>query len=208
MRKFKLFINFHKEEKWLADMAMQGWQLKKLWFGYTFEPAPPQQTNIKIDYRHFKSQQDFLDYCSLFEDSGWQHISGTKNSGNQYFRQVGENSHEDIFSDDVSRAGRYQRLANTMLFIAIMFTPLVIIAIQQGTFGLEAFTNPRGLYLTPGLWEMSGAQFWRAFLFETPFAFMRGFSMSLSLLFALAYVLITIRSWALYKKATKADSQS
>jgi len=106
----------------------------------------------------------------------------------------------------VSRAGRYKRLSNVLLFIAILFTPFVIIAIQQGTFGLELFTNPRGLYLTPGLWEMSGLQFWRSFIFETPFVLMREFALSLSLLSALAYFLISVRSWTLYKKAVKTNT--
>jgi len=206
MEKVRLFLDFHKEEKWLESMSEQGWQLKKQGFMYTFQSTPPQRTNIKIDYRHFKSQQDFLDYCSLFEDSGWQHISGTKYSGNQYFKQISDDSHDDIFSDDMSRAGRYKRLANMMLSLFIMFTPFIIISIQQGTFGLEVFTNPRGLYLTPGLWEMSGPQFWSSFLFETPFALMRGLSSSLSLGFVLAYILAIIKSWTLYKKAMKLDS--
>ena len=30
-----------------------------------------------------------------------------------------------------------------------------------------------GLYLAEGLWSMKGALFWKAFLFETPFALLR-----------------------------------
>jgi len=201
MRKYRLFVNFQKEEKWLEHMAAQGWQMKKQWLGYVFESAVPEQANIKIDYRHFKRQQDFLEYCALFEDSGWQHISGTKNSGNQYFKQVGEYSTEDIFSDDTSRAGRYKRLSDMMLMMFFIFFPFVIISYTQGTLGFEAFTNPRELYLTPSLWELSGAAFLSAFLFETPFALMRGFSTIKGLLIFFAYVFLTIKSWLLYKKA-------
>ena len=206
MRKFKFFINFRKEEKWLEYMAAQGWQIKKQSLGYVFESAISEQANIKIDYRHFKNQQDFLEYCTLFEDSGWQHIAGTKNSGNQYFKQVGDCCGEDIFSDDASRAGRYKRLSDMMLTMFIVFFPLVIISFTQGTLGLEAFTNPRELYLTPGLWELSGLEFWRAFLFETPFAIMRGFSASMGLLIFIIYVFLAIKSWLLYRKATQANN--
>jgi hypothetical protein len=207
MRKFRLFIDFQKEEKWLEHMASQGWRLKSNLFTYVFESETPWQANIKIDYRHFRTRQDFLDYCSLFEDSGWQHICGTKNSGTQYFKQVGDGSSEDIFSDDTSRAGRYKRLSDMMLTMFIAFFPLVIIAITQGTLGLEAFTNPRELYLTPGLWDLSGAEFWGAFLFETPFALMRGFSTSIGLLMFMAYVFLTIKSWILYKRATRMSGE-
>jgi len=202
MKKYKFFIDFVKEEKWLEHMATQGWQLQNKGVMYTFEPVQPEQANIKIDYRHFKNQQDFLEYRLLFEDSGWQHISGTKYSGNQYFKQIDECSCEDIFSDDISRAGRYKRLSDMMLFMLIVFIPLVIMSFAQGTLGLGAFTNPRELYLTHGLWEMSGIGFWRAFIFETPFALMRGFSMSIGLLIFLAYVFLVVKSWALHRRAT------
>jgi len=201
MRKFKFFINFQKEEKWLEQMATQGWRLKKQWLGYVFESATPEQANIKIDYRHFKNQHDFLEYRSLFADGGWQHISGTKNSGNQYFKQIGDCNGEDIFSDDTSRAGRYKRLSNMMLTMLFVWFPFVIISYTQGTLGLEAFISPRELYLTPGLWELSGSAFWIAFIFETPFAIMRGFSTSIGLVIFLAYVFLTIKSWLLYRKA-------
>jgi len=203
MKKLKLFLNFQKEEKWLEYMAAQGWQMKKQGPIYAFDIATPEQANIKIDYRHFKNQSDFMEYHSLFEDSGWQHISGTKNSGNQYFKQVGVYNGDDIFSDDISRAGRYKRLSNMMLTMFVVLFPLVIISFTQGILGIGAFTNPRELYLTPGLWELSGIEFWQAFLFETPFALMRGFSISIGLLIFLAYVFLMIKSWVLYKKATK-----
>ncbi|MCL2593196.1 MAG: DUF2812 domain-containing protein [Defluviitaleaceae bacterium] len=205
MKKIKFFLNFQKEEKWLKQMAAQGYQLKKQGPIYTFEPAPPKQTNIKIDYRHFKKQQDFLNYRSIFEDSGWQHISGTKNSGNQYFKQIDDNSYDDIFSDTTSRAGRYKRLANMMLFMFVIILPLVIISSTKGTLGIDIFLNPRTLYYTPGLWERSGLEFWQAFLFETPFALMRGLSSSISLAILISYVLLTIKSLTLYRKASKSS---
>src|SRR5699024_1045576 len=38
----------------------------------------------------------------------------------------------------------------------------------------NAFVNPKALYLTQDLWDKTGSDFWSAFLFETPFALMRG----------------------------------
>ena len=201
MKKYRFFINFQKEEKWLADMAIKGWQLKKQNICYTFESAPPEQSNIRIDYRHFKNQSDFLEYRTLFEDGGWQHITGSKYSGNQYFKSIGKSQNEDIFSDDLSRAGRYKRMSNAMLIGFLILLPLVFVAISNGTLGLYVFLNPRSLFLTPGLWERSGIEFWRAFLFETPFALMRGLSWSFSLLIILLYAFFTVKSWLIYKKA-------
>ena len=123
MKKFKLFLNYEKEERWLADMASQGYQLKETDFGYSFEKTLPEQAVIKIDYRRFKKEQDFLDYLALFEDSGWQHISGTKKSGSQYFKKTNSDSTEDIFSDTASRAGRYKRLSDMWFSLFIPLIP-------------------------------------------------------------------------------------
>ena len=131
MRVFRFFLNFEKEEKWLEHMALQGYQLKGHKALYRFEAAPPEQANIKIDYRIFKKQQDFEDYRSLFEDSGWLHIAGTKSSGNQYFKRMDENSGEDIFSDTASRAGRYKRLSEMMLFCFVVFLPFLLPSIWK-----------------------------------------------------------------------------
>jgi hypothetical protein len=203
MKKFRFYINFDKEEKWLEDMAKQGWQLKKQHIFYTFVSAPPEKEKIKIDFRMFSKESNYLEYQTLFKDSGWQHIAGSKSSGNQYFKRIDKNSYEDIFSDDVSRAGRYKRLSYFMLMIAIMFIPLVIYSGIQGTLGLDLFFNPRLLYLTPGLWDMNGTDFWRRFIFETPFAIMRGLSTTISFMLILSYFILTIKSLMIYQKAMK-----
>ncbi len=69
-------------------MAAQGYQLVTVSFLYQFRKAKPEQSTIKIDYRQFKKEEDFQDYCALFEDSGRKHIAGTRYSGTQYFKRV------------------------------------------------------------------------------------------------------------------------
>ncbi len=44
--------------------------------------------------------------------------------------------------------------------------------LQQASY--RAFLDPGPLYQTPGLWEKTGTDFRGAFLFETPFALLRG----------------------------------
>ena len=121
MIKYKYFIDFEKEEKWLTDMASQGYRLKKAGqFYYTFEPIPPEQAVIRVDYRYFNWDDDFVTYCTMFEDSGWEHISGKKRSGFQYFKRKSECNDEHIYSDTESRAERYSRwLANPTLTFSL-----------------------------------------------------------------------------------------
>lgn len=48
-------------------------------------------------------------------------------------------------------------LAILFLFYSMLFLP----------------DSPGMIFLTPGLWDLEGMEFWRAFLFELPFALMR-----------------------------------
>jgi len=175
MRKYKIFTNFDKEERWLEDLASQGYRLvKKTSFGYEFERTTPENTSIKMDFRIFRKQEDFEDYRALFEDSGWEHLAGTKGSGYQYFKQKGVGGRKEIFSDVDSKAARYKRLSEMWGGLACSFAPIFAVLVSTDAIDPTFFVDPKSLYLTPGLWEMSAEDFWGAFLFETPFALARG----------------------------------
>ena len=213
MKKIKFFSNFRDEEKWLERMAADGYKLLKQntlqTLIYTFAPVPPEQVSIKADYRVFKTQHDFQDYCSLFEGSGWRHIAGTKNSGNQYFQRINNNSDEDIFSDTTSRAERYKRLSNNALTWCFFFVPLIFAGLL--TLNLDAFVNPRALWFTPGLWESEiNLMWWRAFLFEMPFAIMRGYAAPFVILISTAstllYLFIMVKSRRIYRMMLNTDA--
>ena len=52
--------------------------------------------------------------------------------------------------------------------------PILILFMFNDTIHLGALANLKELYFTPGLWDKQGVSFLRSFLFETPFALMRG----------------------------------
>lgn len=159
-----------KEERWLNDMSREGYHLTKKGLFYQFEEGKPSNHLIRMDYRKFKTKEHYVEYVQLFKDSGWRKIAGHKNSGEQYFEKIDSNATNEIFSDNSSRAMKYKRYAEGMLsMFGFMLVISIIIGLQT-----NQFLNPSDLYLTPGLWEKEGMTFWRAFLFETPFAFMRG----------------------------------
>ncbi|ASA20792.1 DUF2812 domain-containing protein [Paenibacillus donghaensis] len=201
MRKFKFFTNFDKEESWLTDMARQGYRFtKKTAFGYEFKPERSENSTIKMDYRIFKKREDFDDYCSLFADSGWEHITGTKSSGYQYFKKKGTQGSEEIFSDVDSRAGRYKRLSNMWAMLACSFILVLAALISTDAIDLEALLDPKLLYYTPGLWDLNGVAFWRAFLFETPFALGRGFMWILLPFIIMIYLYFAFKANKQYKR--------
>lgn len=198
MRKFKFFIDFDKEEKWLEEMAKEGYQLKGTFLGYKFEKGEPEETTIRIDFRKFKKKEDFDDYKALFEDSGWEHLVGSKSSGIQYFKKVREDADDDIFSDTDSKAARYKRYANMCFESALSYLPFLMVFYLTNIINFRAFVNPKELYFTPGLWEKTGASFWAAFLFETPFALIRGLAWAIIPVTILLYLFFGIQSKRLY----------
>lgn len=201
----KCFLDFKKEEKWLEEKGRQGYQLKEVNCGfYRFDYVnTPVDLNIKIDYRTFNSIKDFQYYCALFEDSGWQHIAGSRWSGSQYFVKARPDAGDDIFSDGLSRAGRYKRFALMWLSLALAYLPLMVVFFLNGSIDLHKILNLKSLYLTPGLWDMKGTHFLRAFLFETPFAIMRGFGWVIFIFIVLIFVYYTLKAYLLYKKDLK-----
>lgn len=200
MRVCKFFIDFEKEEKWLNGMALDGWVLCGKSFNYYFRKTVPGDSVIKIDYRNFKSNYDYRDYLTLFQDSGWEHIAGSRHSGSQYFKKSAENSDTEIFSDTSSKASRYKRYSNMWLSLAITYIPILIALITTKAVDVTAFLNPKLLYYTPGLWERTGAAFWQAFWFETPFAVMRGFFWLLFPVLIILYIAFAVLAKKQYKR--------
>ncbi|MCG8501791.1 MAG: DUF2812 domain-containing protein [Firmicutes bacterium] len=200
MRKFRFYIDLEKEEKWLNEMAMQGWELTGKSLQYEFRKMTSKETVVKIDYRHFKTKDDFEEYITLFRDSGWAHIAGTKTAGKQYFKKINRGGDTDIFSDVPSKAARYKRLSDVCLWAAISCMVFFIPLITTKAINSAVLLNPKLLYFTPGLWEKTGAAFWQAFLFETPFAVMRGAGWFFFPIMIILYVVFVLKAQKLYRR--------
>lgn len=209
MVKTKFFTeNIGKTEKWIEQFLVQGYRLKRVdaaWGSFRFEKLPEGERGrqVKMDYRTFQKQTDFNDYVALFEDSGWKHIGGTRTSGMQYFERKDEEAEVDIFSDTISKAERYKRISYKWLGLAAAYFPLLVALYCTGIAHLPILTNWKSLYLTPGLWEETGMKFLGKFLFETPFAIMRGFSSGLLLLLVILYFFFGLKALYWYYKEKK-----
>src|SRR5699024_2323566 len=68
----------------------------------------------------------------------------------------------EIFSDRQSKAQYYKRLMTYSLPFALLFLIIGIDILVKGN-----------VYMTEGLWDMNGSLFWKALVFETPFALLR-----------------------------------
>lgn len=167
---YRIFFSFVKEERWLEEMSAQGWHLVKAQGSlmYTFEEGSPEKRIYKIDYRTLRTEEALDEYLSLFEDSDWHCVNPQTKQSNYYFYTAAENEIQDIFSDQASKAQRFSRYSN--VFVSSLIIPILPYFILYASRTIKF--SELG-YLTPGLWEMQGAEFASHFLFETPFVLMR-----------------------------------
>ncbi len=174
--KHKFFIvDIEKEQKFIDSYREKGYELayvNKSAFKYVFRKSSnPFIPRVRIDYRTFEREDDYQDYITLYEDAGWKHISGSRTSYIHYFQQMHTNTTDELFSDKQSYAELYKRLFTFSMFnISII---LVFIFATTKAYNPLRWLHPKELFLTPGLWELSGFRFVRAFLFELPFVFFR-----------------------------------
>jgi len=161
MKKFKMFLDMEKEEQWLNKQLEKGYRCTHISrIGtYTFEKTDKRYV-LRLDHQDHLSKRKFKEYKGLYEDFGWVYINGSW-LGSHYWQKEDDNQNE-IFSDRQSRCNHYKRLMNYSAALSFMFL-----------FISYTIYNDSGLYLTEGLWNMEGALFWKAFLFETPFVLFR-----------------------------------
>ncbi|MBS4207214.1 DUF2812 domain-containing protein [Bacillus sp. FJAT-50079] len=162
MKKIKSFFDIEKEEQWLNEQLQKGYRCTNIsGLGiYTFEKTDKRYV-MRLDYQDYLSKKKFDDYKAIYEDFGWMYISGPWLGGIRYWQkeEVGQN---EIFSDRQSKSNYYKRLMDYSSSLGILLLLFCYMLYKDS-----------GLYLAEGLWSMEGALFWKAFLFETPFALLR-----------------------------------
>ncbi|WP_318617702.1 DUF2812 domain-containing protein [Sporosarcina sp. YIM B06819] len=170
MKKFRLFIDSRKEEKWLNKMIEKGWICKKVnAFGiYYFEKTKMLKQVIRLDSQSFKSIEIYEQYIQLHEDFGWHHIGGSRWSLSQYWTKPTDGL-DELFSDDASEKSYLQRLMKYYGNFTLFFMFFTFILFNNSS----PYTSLKSAYFTPGLWNRKGIEFLTAFLIETPLALAR-----------------------------------
>lgn len=160
MKKFKIFFDIEKEEQWLNEQLHKGYRCTNIsGLGiYTFEKTDKRYV-MRLDYQDYLSKKKFKDYKGIYEDFGWIYINGSWLGGIRYWQKEDDDQNE-IFSDRQSKSNYYKRLMGYSFWFGMLF----LVSMPD---------KDSGLYLAEGLWSMKGALFWKAFLFETPFALLR-----------------------------------
>lgn len=186
MNKYRLFVDPEKEEMWINRIQQDGYRLvsNTLDFIYTFEETDEKYIT-RTDYQNHMSKEKYDEYLNIHEEFGWEHIRGGRFGMTQQIWSKIEDGNDTLFSDRDSKINFYKRQMNFTGSLAFLF--LIY------SFIFEPVTG-NNLFLTSGLWDMQGIEFWRAFLFELPFAIMRFLP---AILFPIAAVLFFVSYYKL-----------
>lgn len=197
MNKYKFFIDPLKEEQWINKMQSEGYRLTdiSLDFIYKFEKTSGDYVT-RVDYQDYMSLAKFEEYINIHEEFGWEHIRGGRFGAMTQVWSKQPDGNDELFSDRESKINYYKRYMKMSGGLALLFLIYAMLFLPD---------NPGMIFLTPGLWDMQGIEFWRAFLFELPFALMRVLP---PILFPLMVVLLLIAYYRMDKAKKELEQEN
>lgn len=117
-----------KEEKWLEQMAAEGWKLISVApYVYKFEHSKPERVVFRLDYK-LTTDEDYQDYLNIFKDAGWELFTTFANW--QYFKTTPENNEiPEIYNSGKAKAQKYRRLLAGL----IPMLPIYLLVLNPAT---------------------------------------------------------------------------
>ena len=113
VRKWIWAWDFEKEERWLNDMAAQGWALMSVGFcRYTFERCEPGAYTIRLEM-HPRDEA----YLAFLQEIGATYIGRVAQW--IYLRRRTDEGSFDLFSDLDSRIGHLKRIGRVLLGVGM-----------------------------------------------------------------------------------------
>ena len=114
IRKWFWVWDFDKEERWLNEMAMQGWALAEVgWCRYVFEKCEPGAYIVRL-----QMQKNDPDYVAFLEEVGAEYIGRVVQW--IYVRRPAEEGPFELFSDVRSRLEHLRWIARMLLAVGMM----------------------------------------------------------------------------------------
>lgn len=111
---------FDKEERWLNEMAAQGWVLEKIGYcTYTFVQCEPGEYMIRLELLENRpSHKSSLEYIEFLEETKAQYLGSMMRW--VYFRKKTTDGEFNLFSDNQSRIQHLNRMLQLMLVLMFL----------------------------------------------------------------------------------------
>ncbi len=104
-----------KEERWLEQMAREGWHLAGGGIIFTFIKGTPAEMRYRLDWRTGRGE-DLKEYFCLCRDAGWERVCGF---GSWHYFRTADASAPELYTDRESLVERYRRLLALIVVLAI-----------------------------------------------------------------------------------------
>lgn len=124
MKKFKLYADKDKEEKWLNEMCQKGWAMTKYCIGvYNFEPCEPGKYIYRVDMPKEIGKDDMRgenreQYVSFIEETGAEHVCDW--FWWMIFRREASKGKFELYTDPESQIALYQRIRKLFLWVGMI----------------------------------------------------------------------------------------
>ncbi|MBE6036711.1 MAG: DUF2812 domain-containing protein [Clostridiales bacterium] len=172
LTKATIFLDPAEEAATLDVMAEMGLILDKYsyWDSISFKKGKPVRVHHVLDYRWFKTPEEYMSYIGKRSVRGWTHIAGTTRSGRQYFacdvdsdgNPLGKE--EDIlFPRAEALKGRRKRFITQVLSLTLVLLAYLAALFAMFGFSWEIFG------FSADLSGLSGVDLLYAVLPELPF---------------------------------------
>ncbi|WP_433596177.1 DUF2812 domain-containing protein [Lysinibacillus xylanilyticus] len=136
MDKYRLVVNPYDIEKWVNDMASQGWLLKKFtWIRFTFERGEPGSYIFRHDEleRFGASYED--EYLDFLKSSGIEQVD---RSGNfVFFRKPANDGPFELYSDKKNKISKLSQKISLLLSLILLNLIIGVIGLS-GIFSAQA----------------------------------------------------------------------
>lgn len=133
--RYRFYLDFEKEEKWINEMATQGWHLKKFSLGrFTFTQGEPGSFIYRNEFIVGMSTKEKKDYFDLLKDSGITLIH--EFGGWVYMKKTATDGPFEIYTDTKSKITYYKRLLN--IFLLLFFINVFAGILNVGIFGNQS----------------------------------------------------------------------
>lgn len=125
---WKLFFVWQaeKEERWLEQMAREGWHLVRGGVRFTFRQGPPAEVRYRLDYRRGLRGQ-LEEFKTLCRDADWEYVDRFLDW--HYFRTASAAAPE-LYTDVESMIDRDRRIL--ALLVIVLMATIVQMAIDVG----------------------------------------------------------------------------
>ena len=124
---------YEKEERWLNEMAAQGWVLAEVGFcRFTFARCEPGAYTVRLEMRPHDEQ-----YLSFMEDTGAEYIGRCIRW--VYFRRSSELGPFDLFSDLDSKLAHLRKIHQMLLIVGMLNLFAGILNLFIGVYSISVY---------------------------------------------------------------------